>query len=74
MKIDMLLLMQFAIFLICVFSVITFIRNYKNYRINNIKSYNRLILITALKYFKNLTIKEYSPYEKYDIWRFCEIF
>lgn len=74
MKIDAILIMQFTIFLICIFSVITFIKNYKNYRINKIKNCNRLILITALKYFKSLTIDEYSSYQKYDIWRFCEVF
>ncbi|MCX7885161.1 MAG: hypothetical protein N2448_09060 [Caloramator sp.] len=74
MKIDALLIMQFAIFLIYIFSAIILIKSYRNYRINKIKNYNRLILITALKYFKSLTKDEYSSYQKYDIWRFCEVF
>ncbi|WP_102399609.1 hypothetical protein [Haloimpatiens massiliensis] len=42
----------------------------KNFNVSLIKN----SYIKAVKYGKNLTIKNYLCYEKYDVWRYCELF
>lgn len=74
MKFDIVNIIQFMLLFIFLANLFYIMMAFTQCRKNFNPSLVKNVHIEALDYGKNLTIKNYLCYEKYDIWRYCELF
>jgi hypothetical protein len=72
MKFDYISIMQIVIFCIFITSTFVLFLNTFKEKARSLKASMTIKLIKqALNYIIKLNIKDYNPYDKYEIWRFC---
>ena len=69
---DIINLIQILLFFICIASIFSYaIYSYRNIATKINFKYINYLFIQKLKYTRKLSIRDYSTFEKFDIWRFC---